>query len=185
MIYRYVTLFIVGLFTLLLTSCSVELQDYQSEQNTFDLQSYFQGDLTARGIIQDYRGKVTRRFCVELTGIWEDDEGELAETFYFDDGEVSHRHWQLTKQKDGTYQGVAEDVIGKAFGKHQGFAFQLRYTLALKVGEETYEVTMDDWMYQLDQYRVMNKTAIYKLGINVANVTLFFDKQAAYQTCQP
>ena len=174
----------ISALALLLTSCSAELQDYHPEKGQFDLQSYFNGKLTARGMIQDHTDKVTRRFCVELEGTWQGNQGVLAETFYYDDGEVGYRDWQLTKQQDGHYIGLADDVIGEAVGEHQGFAFQLRYTLALKVNVSVYEVAMDDWMYQLDPYRVMNKTAINKLGVNVAHVTLFFDKQSTVTTCQ-
>ena len=42
---------------------------------------------------------------------------------------------------------------------------------------------MDDWMYQLDEFRVMNKTTMEKLGVKVAEVTLFFDKQTQVQRC--
>jgi len=175
----------IGLISLslLLSSCSTKLSDYSANQNNFDLQEYFNGDVIAWGTIQNHNDKVTRRFCVELEGTWKANEGLLAEKFYFDDGEISYRNWILTKNKDGTYRGLAEDVIGHATGKHQGIAFQLQYTLALKVDNNVYEVSMDDWMYQLDEYRVMNKTAINKFGINVANVTLFFDKQPPVKTC--
>ncbi|TEW55264.1 DUF3833 domain-containing protein [Psychromonas sp. RZ22] len=168
----------------LVTSCSTQLSKYQDQTNNFDLKEYFNGDVIAWGTIQDSSDKVTRRFCVELTGVWTDNKGVLAEKFYFDDGEISYRTWLLTKNKDGTYIGTAEDVIGSAIGKHKGFAFQLQYTLLLPVDDTTYEVNMNDWMYQLDQYRVMNKTVISKFGINVANVTLFFDKQLPIQYCQ-
>ena len=60
---------------------------------------------------------------------------------------------------------------------------QYKYTLRLPVDGKTYDVSMDDWMYQIDQYRVMNKTAISKFGFNVANVTLFFDKESPVKTC--
>jgi len=175
--------------TLLLSSCSVNLNDYvldEKAQNkkAFDLKEYFTGNVIARGMLQDYSNKVTRRFCVEIKGTWQENNGTLAEKFYFNDGEISYRNWQLIKAKNGTYTGTAEDVVGKAIGKHQGFAFQLQYDLLLKVKESTYQVSMDDWMFQLDEYRVMNKTAISKLGVNVANVTLFFDKKAPVQTCQ-
>jgi len=168
----------------LLSSCSANLTDYSNKKNSFDLKEYFNGDVVAWGTIQNHNDKVTRRFCVELEGTWEGNKGVLAETFYFDDGEISYRNWQLTKNDDETYRGLAEDVIGHAVGKHQGFAFQLQYTLALKVDGRLYEVAMDDWMYQLDEYRVMNKTAINKFGINVANVTLFFDKQRPVKRCE-
>jgi hypothetical protein len=108
----------------------------------------------------------------------------LAEKFYFDDGEISYRNWQLLKQQDGSYQGTAEDVIGIGIGKHQGFAFQFRYELALQIGEDNYQVSMDDWMYQLDESRVMNKTSMSKFGVKVAEITLFFDKENSQKQCQ-
>jgi len=175
---------IFTLFTLLiLASCSVDLADYQKEKKPFDIKSYFSGDIVAWGMIQDYSNKVNRRFCVEIKGTWEANEGTLAEKFYFNDGEISYRNWQLTKKANGTYLGTAEDVLGTAIGKHQGFAFQFTYDLLLKIDDETYQVSMDDWMYQIDDYRVMNKTTISKLGIDVAEVTLFFDKETPNQTC--
>ena len=182
--HNYFNALVVLSLSLLLSSCSTNLTDYSEKQNSFDLKEYFNGDVIAWGLIQNHSDKVTRRFCVELEGTWEGNEGLLAEKFYFDDGEISYRNWHLTKNIDGTYKGLAEDVIGHAVGKHQGFAFQLQYTLALKVDDNVYEVSMDDWMYKLDEYRVMNKTTINKFGISVANVTLFFDKQLAVNTCK-
>jgi hypothetical protein len=170
--------------SVLLSSCSASLSDYEVKDTNFDLKTYFNGDVIAWGTIQNRSDKVTRRFCVELQGTWQGDQGLLAEKFFFDDGEISYRNWNLTKNEDGSYKGLAEDVIGHAVGKHQGFAFQLQYTLALKVDDSVYEVSMDDWMYQLDEYRVMNKTSISKFGLNVANVTLFFDKQLPVKTCE-
>ena len=170
--------------TFLLGSCSVNLTDYTQDKESFDIKKYFSGDVIAWGILQDYTHKVSRRFCVEINGSWQKNKGVLAEKFYFNDGEISYRNWQLTRNKNGTYTGTAEDVVGTAIGKHKGFAFQLKYNLLLKVKDETYQVSMDDWMFKLDEYRVINKTSISKFGVNVANVTLFFDKQSNVKTCQ-
>lgn len=167
----------------LISSCSTNLDDYQQTHKPFDIKNYFDGQVIAWGMVQDYSNKVSRRFCVEIEGTWQGDQGVLAEKFYFNDGEISYRNWQLSKQADGSYQGTAEDVVGIAIGKHQGFAFQFQYQLSLEVDDETYQVSMDDWMYQLDEYRVMNKTSMSKFGINVADITLFFDKQTPIQTC--
>lgn len=166
------------------SSCSTNLGEYQAQENDFDIKQYFDGNVIAWGTVQDSSDKVTRRFCVELEGTWQGEQGVLTEKFYFNDGEVSYRNWHLNKQIDGSYLGTAEDVIGTAIGKHQGFAFQFQYTLALAVDDTTYQVSMDDWMYQIDQYRVINKTSISKFGFNVANVTLFFDKQLPVKTCE-
>jgi len=169
---------------LFISSCSIALQDYKKANKPFDIKEYFNGNVIAWGVVQDYSEEVTRRFCVEIQGTWEGNKGVLAEKFYFNDGEISFRNWQLTKQLDGSYQGTAEDVAGIAIGKHKGFAFQFQYELLLKVDDDTYQVTMDDWMYQLDEYRVMNKTSMSKFGIDVAEITLFFDKETPQKTCQ-
>jgi len=175
---------LTGAACVFLASCTTNIDQYQAQQNEFDLQSYFDGDVIAWGIIQNRSDQVTRRFCVELNAGWEKNKGVLAEKFYFDDGEISYRNWQLVKISKGHYSGTAEDVIGTAVGKHKGFAFNLQYTLDLIVDDSNYHVTMDDWMYQIDENKVVNKTAISKFGFNVANVTLFFDKQLPLNTCQ-
>jgi hypothetical protein len=170
--------------SIILSSCSTALDDYTDSQGTFDIKQYFTGNVIAWGIVQNYSEKVNRRFCVEIKGTWQGNQGVLAEKFYFDDGEISYRNWQLSKQQDGGYHGTAEDVIGTAIGRHQGFAFQFQYELALQLDEDRYQVTMDDWMFQLDDSRVMNKTSMSKFGIKVAEITLFFDKKTKQQTCQ-
>jgi hypothetical protein len=174
----------LALSAVVFAGCSAQLSDYPSVAHPFDLKDYFSGEIVAWGIVQDYRSQVTRQMCVEITGTWQENKGELAETFYFDDGEISYRTWQLTKTASGDYLGEAADVIGVAVGQHQGMSFQLNYDLALTIDDSTYQVSMDDWMYQLDEHRVMNKTAMKKWGVTVANITLFFDKQLAQQGCK-
>jgi hypothetical protein len=182
--HKFTQLLVISITCFLLSSCSLQLKDYKEVNNPFDIKTYFDGNVIAWGVVQDYSNQVQRRFCVEIIGSWEGNEGVLAEKFYFNDGEITYRNWQLTKQPDSSYLGTAEDVIGVALGKHQGFAFQFQYILSLKLDDKTYEVSMDDWMYQLDKYRVINKTTMSKFGVDVAEITLFFDKEQPDKTCQ-
>ncbi len=173
------------LFVGLLSSCSVPVTSYQNGTSDFDIKRYFTGKVIAYGMVQDYTNKVTRRFCVDINGSWQGNKGLLAETFYFNDGEISYRNWQLTKLDDGKYQGTAEDVVGTASGQQSGFAFQWQYQLVVPIDGETYQFILDDWMYQVDEYRVFNRTAMKKFGIKVAEITLFFDKQLPQESCSP
>lgn len=175
--------FVIALLSLLL-SCSTHINEYKGSSPQFDIKEYFSGNVIGWGMVQDYNQQVTRRFCVELIGTWQGNQGELAETFYFADGEVSYRTWQLTKPSGGQYTGVAEDVIGQASGQQNGFAFNLHYVLDVEIGDSSYQFTMDDWMYQLDSFRVFNRTQMSKFGIPLANITLFFDKQNPNASCQ-
>ncbi len=168
----------------LLVSCSASINDYKTTAPEFDLREYFTGDITAWGMLQDYSDKVTRRFCVNIRGSWKGNQGLLEETFYFDDGEISHRNWQLTKMENGHYSGTAEDVIGDASGRENGFAFHWNYTLRVPVNDSEYHIAMDDWMYRLDKNRLFNKTTMTKFGIKVGEVTLFFDKTQSLEQCR-
>jgi hypothetical protein len=180
-------LLIITLF-LMTTSCTTKITDYPKTNNNFILEQYFNGPVIAWGMIQDYSNEVTRRFCVEIEGSWRQNNnkwvGELDEWFYFDDGEVSQRVWTLTKTKNNTYVGEAGDVTGQATGQTSGFAFQWQYTLQVEIDGNRYEFFLDDWMYQLDEHRVFNRTSMRKFGVEVAEITLFFDKQVPLRSCQ-
>ena len=169
---------------LIVTSCSADISDYKNTIPKFDIKTYFNGEFIAWGMVQDYTSKVTRRFCVELNGQWQNNQGKLEEVFYFHDGEVSYRTWLLTKLANDEYSGIAEDVVGVAKGKQTGHAFRWQYQLLVPIDDDSYSFYMDDWMYQLDDSRVMNKTTMSKLGVDVAQITLFFDKSLTKKSCR-
>ncbi|MDO6720442.1 DUF3833 domain-containing protein [Psychrosphaera sp. 1_MG-2023] len=171
----------------LIGGCSTDIGEYKTTAGNFQLETYFNGPVVAWGMIQDYTNKVNRRFCVELEGQWQQvnnqSNGQLNEWFYFDDGEVSQRIWNLTKTQNNQYSGTANDVVGVASGQTSGFAFQWQYNLSLDIDGSSYEFFLDDWMYQLDEYRVFNRTSMRKFGVEVAEITLFFDKQQPLRSC--
>jgi len=169
---------------LVLTSCSTSIEEYKGTSPAIDIRKYFDGDLIAWGMIADYSNKLTRRFCVELKGTWQGDEGLLEEVFYFQDGEISNRNWQITAQGDGIFTGRAEDVRGEATGRQVGSALQWQYTLLVPIDGTTYEFSMDDWMYQIDERRVFNKAKMNKFGMTAAEITLFFEKTDEPARCK-
>lgn len=167
------------LAVLSLAACrSVSIDDYAGTRPGLDLASYFNGRLTAQGMFQDRSGKVVRRFTVEMTGSWQGNQGVLDEHFSYDDGEKQRRIWRLVKQPDGSYTGTADDVVGEARGRTAGYALFWDYTLKLPVDGKVYEVRFDDWMYQLDEQTLLNRSRMSKFGITLGEVTLFFRKDA-------
>ena len=174
----------LALFTALifmLTGCSTPLNEYRQQQPKLVLEDYFNGQVVAWGIVEDYQNKVTRRFCVAIDGQWQTEQqptsGVLFEQFWFDDGETSTRTWQIDKLANNTYQGRANDVTGIAKGVGMGNTFVWQYYLdiPLKNGS-TINVYVDDWIYQIDEYRAFNRSDVRKFGITVAEFTLFFEK---------
>lgn len=157
--------------------CSSDLDDYQQNSPEFNLFEYFEGKTLAWGMVQDYSDKQTRRFEVIIEGRIEGNTLTLIEDFAFDDGEVTQRVWTIERLGNGEYQGEADDIIGVAMGKEVGNALQWQYDFELVLEDSTVVVTFDDWLYRQDDKHLFNLTKIKKFGIEVGQITLFFQKQ--------
>lgn len=158
-----------------LAGCAApDVADYAAERPELDLQRYFNGRVDAWGVFTDRSGKVVKRFTVVMDCHWQGDQGVLDEDFTYSDGTRQRRVWRISKLGDGRYSGSAADVIGQAQGVARGNALRWNYTLALPVDGVTWHVQMDDWMYQMNEQVLVNKTAMSKLGIALGEVTIFF-----------
>ncbi|WP_418378903.1 DUF3833 domain-containing protein [Vibrio natriegens] len=162
---------------MLVSSCSAELDNYKTTKPSFDLFGYFDGNVKAWGMVQDYSDKQTRRFEVEIVGTVQGNQLTLVEDFLFDDGEVDQRIWVITRLEDNRYEGKADDIIGVATGQEQGNALQWQYDFELKMDDDTITVAFDDWLYRQDDRHVFNLTKIKKFGVEVGTITLFFQRQ--------
>ena len=167
---------LILLTSLMLAACSQSLSDYEGSAPELDIKQFFDGPLRAQGIVLNRAGKVTRRFTVEMMASWNNNQGTLAEWFVFDDGEKSERTWIINKQADGKYTGTAGDIVGEAQGQGSGFALRWDYQMDLTVDGSEYRVTFDDWLYQIDDNVVINRSYIKKWGFTVGEVILVISK---------
>ncbi|MDO6609958.1 DUF3833 domain-containing protein [Shewanella sp. 1_MG-2023] len=169
--------FLVVIAGLVLMSCSsASIEDYDKTTPVLNLKTFFDGQLTASGIVQDYSGTVTRKFTVTMEASWQGDEGVINEWFIYDDGEKQTRIWKITDLGNGKYQGTANDILGIAEGEARGIALRWAYDMNLVVDDSEYEVHFDDWMFLVDENTIINKSDIIKFGITVAEVTLVIQK---------
>lgn len=167
------------LITLLLTGCnSMKPQDFKEGEPKLSLFDYFEGKTSAWGIFEDRFGNVRRQFQVDIEGRVDGNEMILDERFQYNDGETDRRIWRIRKTGDLTYEGEADDVIGIAKGEVQGNALNWRYDLNLKVGDSTYKVHFDDWMFLQSGGVMVNRARLSKWGFDIGEVTLFFTKAA-------
>jgi hypothetical protein len=166
------------LCTFLLTSCAMtDVQHYQGAKPVLDLEKYFAGTTDAWGMFQQRDGAVLKRFHVIIEGKKINGQLVLDERFTYDDGSKQQRIWRLTKQSDGSWSGLADDVKGEAVGHIAGNALNWRYTLLLPVDGKIYEMQMDDWMYLIDEDNMINRASMRKFGVEFGQVTLFFRRR--------
>lgn len=170
-------LLVVPLFGVLTGCSTAQIKDYEKEQPVLKMEQYFNGTLDAYGIFQDRSGLVVKRFHVVIKATWKDGVGTLDEDFKYSDGTTSRRVWTLKKKSENKYIGTASDVVGEAIGETAGNAFRWRYTLDLPVGDKSYHVQFDDWMFLMDDKVMLNKSAMSKFGIHLGEVTLSFYKR--------
>ncbi|CNL01130.1 DUF3833 domain-containing protein [Yersinia aldovae] len=164
-------------FLLVLSGCSADINDYQYNKPAFDLFGYFSGETRAWGMLQNYQNKQVRRFDVVIQGSVVGDTLTLNEKFVFDDGEHQTRIWRIIRNDDGSYQGTAGDIIGVAHGYTAGNAFNWRYDMEVKTDNGKIKLHFDDWLYRQDETHLFNQTSLRKFGVEVAKVTLFFEKK--------
>ena len=173
------TLFGSLLVTLLLTGCtSMKSQDFKESEPKLYLFDYFKGKTSAWGIFEDRFGNVRRQFQVDIEGRINGNEMTLDERFHYNDGEKDQRIWRIRKTGDQTFEGEADDVIGTAKGEVQGNALNWTYDLNLKVGDSSYKVHFDDWMFLQSGGVMINRARLSKWGFDIGEVTLFFMKPA-------
>lgn len=146
------------------------------QQPRFDLYQYFQGETQAWGLFEDRFGRVRRQFEVDITGQVVDGALVLQEDFLYDDGERERRVWNITRDGDQHYIGKAADVVGEAQGRAIGNSLHWRYTMDLKVGDGSWRVNFDDWMYLQSDGVLINRAKVTKFGLEIGSVSLFFRK---------
>ncbi|VVO30075.1 hypothetical protein PS834_04919 [Pseudomonas fluorescens] len=174
---RFLLLLVLALS---IASCgSVDVARYADQQPTLDLERFFSQPVKAWGMFQKRSGEVAKRFEVNIVSRREGNNLILDERFLYSDGTRQRRVWVLTPTGQGGWIGRADDVVGVASGQVAGNTLHWRYRLNLPVGDSTYEMSIDDWMYLMDEDTLINRTRMSKFGVEVGQVTLFFRRQGA------
>lgn len=154
-------------------------EDFAGREPRLEPERYFLGTTRAFGLFHDRFGHLRRQFTVEIEGRIEDGVLVLDERFLYDDGETDRRVWRIRRLDDHTYEGTADDVIGTARGRAFGNAMNWSYRVDLPVGEATWRVTFDDWMFLMSDGVLLNRAEVSKFGIRLGEVTLAFVKEPA------
>jgi hypothetical protein len=160
-----------------LSSCTAfKVDAYKDTLPKVAFDKFFNGDIRGWGILQNRSGRVTRRFDVTMHCSWSGDQGTLKEHFSFYDGQNQERTWKVHRLTDGTFEGTAGDIDGKATGKTSGSAIAWQYTMDVPVDGSTYKINFDDWMFYMNGDVIINRSYLKKFGFTVAELTIFMQK---------
>jgi hypothetical protein len=140
------------------------------------LEEFFDGSVIAHGQFQDRFGEVRRRFVVEVEGTWDGETLTLVEDFAYNDGQTERRVWSLRKTGPDTWAGTAPGVIGEATGTTRGDTFNWTYSIDLPEESGGFRADFDDWMWRLDETRLLNRAYVSRFGVDLGEVIIFFER---------
>jgi hypothetical protein len=163
---------------ILVSGCApVPVDTFKGAKPDFVLEDYFEGKTRAWGLFEDRMGTVRRQFVVDITGRWNGKTLTLTENFLYNDGEKELREWSITKNGSNGYIGTTADAVGEAVGRAAGNAFHWQYDFNLAIGDGSWRVHFDDWMFLQPNGVVLNKATVSRWGIKIGTVFLSFDKR--------
>jgi hypothetical protein len=144
----------------------------------FVLEKFFAGKTVARGVFESKLAGVYRTFSVTTYGKLRGNKFTLIEDFAYDDGEKGRKTWVFTKLGEGLYEGVREDVVGKAKVYQQGNSIKLQYNIDVPSKDgSTQRVSFDDTITGIDDKTAVNTALVYKYFFPVAGVRVDFVKK--------
>ena len=155
---------------------SVSVEDYAKNQPVMDVREFFNGNLTAHGIVKNRSGKVIRYFNADIIASWIDGVGKLDETFVFDDGEEQKRIWIIRPDGSGSFSATANDVIGVSKMNVSGNSLFMQYVLRIPYDDDILDLKIDDRMYRVSDRVVINESTMRKWGFEVGKIILVIEK---------
>lgn len=172
------TLYVIFLIAVLAGCANQNIDLYKDRVPALHAETFFNGNLTAHGVVKNRGGEVTRYFNATINAYWKEGVGTLEERFVFDDGEIQYRTWTLTPAATGGYTAKAGDVIGDGCATVAGNAMNLSYTLRIKYNKGTLDLAVDDWMFLVDENTIINESVLTKWGIKVGSIQLTILKKS-------
>jgi hypothetical protein len=157
-----------------LTGCSsMQIDDFTNSSPEFIPQKYFNGPMTAYGMVKDRDGKVIRRFKGKLVGSWDENGvGTLDEQFVYDDGEKQARVWTLKPTGEKTFIGTAGDIVGEAQMIAKGNTVMIDYTMRVPYNDSTIDINVRDWLHLQEDGVILNHSKMKKFGFEVGELVI-------------
>jgi hypothetical protein len=160
-------------------ACSrLEVADYADMTPVLDPVTFFDGRLSAHGVVKNRAGKVIRSFNADIEASWQEGVGTLVEDFVFDDGEIQQRIWTLSPDGSGAFIGTANDVIGQGRLQAAGNSLFLDYVLRVPYRDGTVDLRVDDRMYLVSPEVLVNESRMSKFGWQVGSILLVIQRHS-------
>ncbi len=151
----------------------MQLEDFKDKTPEFIPQEYFNGKMTAYGLVKDRSGKIIRTFKGVLIGSWDEKGiGTLDEKFVYDDGEELTRVWTLKPTGEKSFDATAHDIVGTAKMKALGNTVMIDYVMRVPYNDSTIDISVRDWLHLQEDGVIINHSKMKKFGFTVGELVI-------------
>ena len=151
---------------------SMRIEDFGNQTPDLVLEEYFNGELTAYGVIKDRQGKITSSFRAVFNGSWKNGIGTLEEVFVYNDGTTQERVWTFRPNGKNRYIGTAPDIEGQADMVVNGNTLRMDYVIRVPYQDRTIDLTVSDWLHLMPDGVMLNHSYMRKFGFRVAELVV-------------
>lgn len=152
---------------------SMQIDDFKNTKPEFIPQEYFNGSMTAYGMVKDRNGKILRTFKGTLIGSWDEKGvGTLDEFFVYNDGETQKRVWTLKPTGEKTFIGTAGDIVGEAQMIAKGNTVMIDYVMRVPYNDSTIDISVRDWLHLQEDGVILNHSKMKKFGFTVGELVI-------------
>jgi hypothetical protein len=151
----------------------MQLEDFKNKTPEFIPQEYFNGKMTAYGLVKDRSGQIIRTFKGLLIGSWDEKGiGTLDEKFVYDDGEELTRVWTLKPTGEKSFDATAHDIVGTAKMKSLGNTVMIDYVMRVPYNDSTINISVRDWLHLQEDGVIINHSKMKKFGFTVGELVI-------------
>ncbi len=161
----------------ILTGCTqMNVSDYKTATPTLDFVKHFVGHHEGSGAFFDRLGRMKLRFTIKIDGLYDGSTLKLNEVLTYDSGEIVKRFYVITPKGDGEFIATTEDILGEASISIAGNAANWKYTLKQQIGERTWNLKFNDWMFLNSDNSIINRAEASFWGLRVGEVFMVLRK---------
>lgn len=104
------------------------------------------------------------------------DRLRMVQRLSFQGAAAQERTWILWRTGPHEFKATANDMVGTAIGQADGRSFHWKWVLANSPAQRPFDVTLEQWMYQLNDGSLLIRTTISKLGIILTEISEHFTR---------
>jgi hypothetical protein len=169
-----------------LTACAWSAPPAEENERFFDPIAFFDGHTLSHGVVEDRSGAPSEEIATDSqASIDANNRLQMVQHLSFQDGTSQQRSWTVWHTGPHRYAATASDMIGTATGESHGRMFHWQWALARSPGNPLMNVTMEQWMYGLDDGSALIRTTVGKFGFILAEVTEHFSHPPTPPACVP